>query len=130
MVEYFCGARPSPVARRLLQAAVALVLFCVVASLSASAQNRTGRSNSPQAGLHIEVNVVPVLFAPPPPKETQRPLLNSVTYNISTTKSNVEVTEETRPLAPSNSGGVGSQGGILRTATAALIDLAHGRTSL
>jgi len=117
MVEHFCGVRLSTAARRLVQTAIALALFCIVGSLAASAQNGVGRSNSAPPALHIRINVVPALMAPPPPQEPPRPLLNGVSYNISTTKSNVDVIEETRPLAPSNSGGVGSQGGILRTVT-------------
>ena len=113
MVEYFCGARLS-VARRILQTAVALALFCVVSSLSASAQNGTSRSNGAQAALHIRINVVPVLMAPPPQPQLQLSAVNSVSYNISTTKSNVEIIEETRPLSQGVGGG---QGAILKTVT-------------
>ena len=114
MVEYFYGARLSTVARRILQTAVALTLFCVLANLSASAQNGTSRSTGAQATLHIRINVVPALMAPPPPQEPPRPLLNGVSYNISTAKSNVDVIEETRPLSD---GAGGRQGAILKTVT-------------
>ena len=114
MVEYFCGARLSAVACRLLQTAAALALFCILSGLSASAQNGTSRSNGAQAVLHIRINVVPVLMAPPPPPQPPLSAVNSVSYNISTTKSNVEITEETRPLSVGVGGG---QGAILKTVT-------------
>ncbi|HEY6249009.1 MAG TPA: hypothetical protein VI685_03555 [Candidatus Angelobacter sp.] len=115
MVEYFrTTARPSMLVRRLLQAAVALALFSILTSMPALAQNGAGRSNSAQAALHIRINIVPTLIAPPPPPEPNRPLLNAVNYNISTAKSNVETIEETRPLSDGTAGG---RGAILKTLT-------------
>ena len=112
MVEYFCSARFSKAARRILQSAVALALFCILAGLPASAQNGTARNNA-QAVLHIRINIVPTVMTPPPSTE-QRPLLNGVSYNISTMKSNVETIEETRPLSDPTGKG---QGAILKTLT-------------
>lgn len=114
MVEHFWNVRLSTAARRILQTAVALTLFCILASLSAPAQNGTTRSDGAQAVLHIRINVVPALFAPPPPTEPQRPLLNGVSYNISTTQPNVEMIEETRPMNDPTGRG---QGAILKTLT-------------
>ena len=113
MVEFFCGARLSTPARRILQPAVALTLFCVLASLSASAQNGAGRNNA-QAVLHIRINVVPTVMAPPLPTEHPSPPLNGVSYNISTTQPNVEMIEETRPMNDPTGRG---QEAILKTLT-------------
>lgn len=112
MVEYFCNTRPSTAARRILQSAVALALFGILAGLPASAQNGTGRNNA-QAVLHIRINIVPTLMTPSPSTE-QRPPLNGVSYNFSTMKSDVETIEETRPLSDQTGKG---QGAILKTLT-------------
>jgi len=113
MVEYFgTTARRSLPAGPLLQTAAALALFSLFTSASAFAQNGTGRNNSAQAVLHIRINIVSVVMAPPP-TEPYRPLGAAVTYNLPGSKSNVEMIEETRPFAAPASG----QAAVLRTTT-------------
>ena len=118
MVEYFrIGRRPSMAVRRLLQAAAALALFSFGTSLSASAQNAPGGNHSAQAVLHIRVNIVPTVMTPLPPTEPNRLLPTTVTYNVPTAKSNVEMIEETRSLPPASTKAIGSQGAVLQTVT-------------
>jgi hypothetical protein len=106
---------PSMAIRKLLKIAASLALFSLLASLSASAQS--ARGNSGQAVLHIRINIVPVLMAPPS-VEPSRPLTTAIAYNIPTSKSNVEMIEESRPLSASAFGrAVGPEKAVLRTLT-------------
>src|SRR5579864_9293535 len=117
MVEYFrTRARPWRLIRGLLQSAAALALFAMFTNLSALAQNGAARNNSAQAVLHIRVNIIPVVMAPPP-MEPNLPPATAVTYNIPVSKSKVQVIEETRPFSPANSNRMGPQGAVLRTLT-------------
>ena len=117
MVEYFRGnARPSALFCRLLQIAVALALFSVITSQCSLAQNGASRNRN-QAVLNIRVNIVPAVMSVPPPPEPYRHLGAVVTYDVSTTKANVDVIEETRPFVAPGSGGIGTQDAVLRTLT-------------
>jgi hypothetical protein len=92
-----------------LRFVLAIVALVFMAALPASAQ-----SNSAQAVLHIRINIVPVVMAPPAP-EPIKPLSSGIAYNVPTSKSNVEVIEQTRPLSAPGSSGF--QGAVLRTVT-------------
>lgn len=118
MVEYFRGsARRSAVVYRLLQIAAALAFFFVVTSQFSFAQNGTFKNDGSTVVLQIRVNIVPAVMSVPPSPEPRRPPLPGVTYNVSTTQPNVEVTEETRPFLVPGDNGAGIQDAVLRTQT-------------
>lgn len=106
---------PSMAIRKFLKIAAALVLFSWLATLSAAPQSAS--SNGGRAVLHIRINVVPVLRAPPS-VDPNRPLATTIAFNVSTSKSNVEIIEETRPLSASAFGrAFGPEGAVLKTLT-------------
>lgn len=120
MVEYFrSDVRPFVLVRRLLQIAALFVLFSMATSLCAFAQNGAARTNSAQAVLHIRVNIVSIVMAPPAPEPRLTPII-PVAYNIPGAKSNVEMIEETRPFVPPGTGQIGTQGAVLKTTTIVL----------
>ncbi len=105
--------------RTRLGALLTLAIFFLVASVSASAQARNTGTSSASAVLHIRINIVPVLIAPPPPREPYRPLaFAAVNYNVPVQQSNIEVTEQTRPLFIGNANQAeGFKGAVLKTLT-------------
>jgi|SRR5215469_12600317 len=113
MVEYFRGT--AHVCR--LLSIGALALFSVITSQSSFAQNGASRNNGNTAVLHIRVNIVPVVMSVPPSPEPNLPPVTAVTYNVSITKPNVDVLEETRPFHAPVSSGAGTQDAVLRTVT-------------
>lgn len=93
----------------------------VLVSLPAVAQARNTGSSGAQAVLHIRVNIVPALTSAPPPAEPKIPLLGPVSYQVSTTRSGMEMTEEIHPLFLQTGGKTGRvEGAILKTLTVVL----------
>lgn len=98
-----------------------ITVVFALASLPAAAQARNTRGNKAQAVLQIRVNIVPALCSPPPPAEPKIPLLGPVSYQVSTTWSGMEMTEEIHPLFIQSAGkGERVDGAILKTLTVVL----------
>lgn len=89
---------------------VALLSF---ANLSAPAQNNRG-----QAVLHIQVNIVPVVKAPP--AELNKRTDTTITYNMPVAQNNVEVIEEIRPLNTPHDRVANASGAVVKTLTIVL----------
>lgn len=99
---------------------VIAALFAL-ASLPAAAQARNSRSNSAQAVLQIRVNIVPAVMSAPPPVEPKIPLLGSVSYQVSTMRSGMEMIEEIHPFFTQSAGKTEPvAGAILKTLTIVL----------
>lgn len=97
-----------------------IAVVFVLASLPALAQARNTASNNAQAVLHIRVNIVPVVMSAPPPTEPKIPLVGAVSYQVSTTNSSMEMTEEIHPLFLPTSKTDRAQGALLKTLTVVL----------
>lgn len=95
-----------------------LLLFIVPAvSLPAGTQAETAKSNTAQATLHIQVQVVPVTQLPQADRRTDR---GPVVYNIPTSSPQMDVIKEIRRLpagATEVSGGGAAKNAWLETVT-------------
>jgi len=98
-----------------LRRCAALLLIAGFMAVTASAQNGRTNSNSGQAVLHIQVNVVPIVMLPVQKKAAEGTF---ITYNVNNEPLNVKVMEETRPL-PANIvlHGANAQNAVLKTTT-------------
>jgi hypothetical protein len=86
-----------------------MALF-IFANISAPAQNNRG-----QAVLHIQVNIVSVVKAPP--VELNKRTDTTITYSVPVVQNNVEVIEEIRPLNATHDGVANGSGAVLKTLT-------------
>ena len=92
------------------------IVLLVLAGLPASAQSGNSHSNSAQAVLHIRINVVQTVSTPPPRTDLQYRGNDTVTYNVSTERSDTDVREEIHAL-PATGNGTNGDGAILKTLT-------------
>lgn len=93
-----------------------LVFFSILSALPASAQNGQTRTNSGTAVLHINVNVVPVTFAPVTSRNARQADTAPVVYSIESRPPHMEVTEQVRTVSmPGNTGVLNKV--ILKTTT-------------
>ena|ERR1700674_3468683 len=113
MKRFMCAALPGLWKRFRVRASLAVsvaLMLCLVSAGPAYAQSKTN-SNTSQAVLHIQVQVIPMVMTPSQPAIRQR--AGAVLYNFPADSAKTSVTVEVH-LLPVDSIG---NGGWLRTTT-------------
>ena len=98
-----------------LRRCAALLLIAGFISITATAQNGRPNSNTAQAVLHIQVNVVPIVMLPMQKKAAESTF---ITYSLKNEPLNVNVKEATGPLpAGVVTDGNSAKNAVLKTLT-------------